>query len=130
MLTHPDPDVRIPALSRGTVDHVEISSRRPRAAGKTCRMPDALHELEQTLLSRRETRPEGSYSAELFSDHERLMRKIMEESFEVCLELGRGSVDPEAVASEAADLVYHLLAGLVSVDVRLDDVLWVLEQRR
>jgi phosphoribosyl-ATP pyrophosphohydrolase len=58
------------------------------------------------------------------------MRKIMEESFEVCLEFGRGSVNPEAVAAEAADLVYHLLAGLVSVDVRLDDVLSVLEQRR
>jgi phosphoribosyl-ATP pyrophosphohydrolase len=34
------------------------------------------------------------------------------------------------VAAEAADLVYHLLAGLVSVDVSLDSVLAVLEQRR
>lgn len=93
-------------------------------------MPDTLHELEQTLLSRRETRPEGSYSAELFADHERLMRKIMEEAFEVCLELGRDPVNPAAVAAEAADVMYHLLAGLVSVDVRLDDVLSVLEQRR
>jgi phosphoribosyl-ATP pyrophosphohydrolase len=93
-------------------------------------MPDTLHELEQTLVSRRELRPEGSYSAELFSDHERLMRKVMEEAFEVCLELGRPALAPAAVAAEAADLLYHLLAGLVSVDVSLDSVLAVLAERR
>ena len=96
----------------------------------TGRMPDTLHELEQTLVSRKELRPEGSYSAELFADHERLMRKVMEEAFEVCLELGRAPLSPDAVAAEAADLLYHLLAGLVSVDVSLDSVLAVLEQRR
>jgi phosphoribosyl-ATP pyrophosphohydrolase len=96
----------------------------------TGRMPDTLHELEQTLVSRRELRPEGSYSAELFADHERLMRKVMEEAFEVCLELGRSEVNPGAVAAEAADLLYHLLAGLVSVDVSLDSVLTVLAERR
>ena len=91
-------------------------------------MTDTLHELEQTLVSRRELRPAGSYSAELFADHERLMRKVMEEAFEVCLELGRAEPDHAAVAAEAADLVYHLLAGLVSVDVSLDSVLAVLER--
>lgn len=96
----------------------------------TGRMPDTLHELEQTLVSRRKLRPEGSYSAELFADHERLMRKVMEEAFEVCLELGRPALNPGAVAAEAADLLYHLLAGLVSVDVSLDSVLTVLAERR
>ena len=96
----------------------------------TGRMPDTLHELEQTLVSRKEVRPAGSYSAELFADHERLMRKVMEEAFEVCLELGRAPRSPDAVAAEAADLLYHLLAGLVSVDVSLDRVLAVLAQRR
>jgi 3-oxoadipate enol-lactonase len=93
-------------------------------------MPDMLHELEQTLVSRRELRPEGSYSAELFADQERLMRKVMEEAFEVCLELGRAPLNTGAVAAEAADLLYHLLAGLVSVDVSLDSVLAVLAERR
>ena len=93
-------------------------------------VPDTLHELEQTLLSRQEVRPAGSYSAELFADPERMQRKIMEEAFEVCLELNRGAVDRGRVAAEAADLVYHLLVGVVSAGVRLDDVLTVLEQRR
>jgi phosphoribosyl-ATP pyrophosphohydrolase len=94
------------------------------------RSPDPLHELEQVLISRRELRPEGSYSAQLFADQERLMRKVMEEAFEVCLELGRAPVNADAVAAEAADLVYHLMAGLVSVDVDLDRVLAVLAARR
>jgi len=94
------------------------------------RSPDPLHELEQTLISRRELRPAGSYSAELFADQERLMRKVMEEAFEVCMELGRAEVNADAVAAEAADLVYHLMAGLVSVDVGLDRVLAVLAARR
>lgn len=46
-------------------------------------VPDTLHELEQTLLSRQAVRPAGSYSAELFADPERMQRKIMEEAFEV-----------------------------------------------
>lgn len=93
-------------------------------------MPDTLHELEQTLLSRQAARPAGSYSAELFADPERMQRKIMEEAFEVCLELNRGTADRGRVAAEAADLLYHLLVGLVSAGVSLDDVLTVLEQRR
>jgi len=93
-------------------------------------MPDTLHELERTLLARQAARPAGSYSAELFADPERIQRKIMEEAFEVCLELNRATVNQDRVAEEAADLVYHLLVGLVSAGVRVADVLSVLEQRR
>ena len=60
-------------------------------------MPDTLHELEQTLLSRQAARPAGSYSAELFADPERIQRKIMEEAFEVCLELSRPTTDLVAI---------------------------------
>jgi phosphoribosyl-ATP pyrophosphohydrolase len=44
--------------------------------------------------------------------------------------LGRATVDADRVASEAADLVYHLLAGLASVEVPLDAVYAELERRR
>ena len=93
-------------------------------------MSDALATLEQTLVDRRTNRPEGSYSVTLFDDPELVQRKIMEEAFEVCLELGRPTIDAERVASEAADLVYHLLAGLASVEVPLDAVYAELERRR
>ncbi len=93
-------------------------------------MTESLGELETVLRSRRNDLPEGSYSATLFADPELLQRKIMEEAFEVCLELGRPSPIPERVAEEAADLIYHLLVGLVAVDVPLADIQRVLEQRK
>jgi phosphoribosyl-ATP pyrophosphohydrolase len=89
-----------------------------------------LDELEAILRSRRDDAPEGSYTAALVADPERIQRKIMEEAFELCLELGRTDASPERTAEEAADLVYHLLVGLVSVDVALSDVMAVLEERR
>ncbi len=51
------------------------------------------------------------------------------------MELTRGGpagsdVDAQRVASEAADLVFHLLAGLVGAGVELDAVLSELESRR
>ena len=89
-----------------------------------------LDELEEVLRSRRRADPEESYTAKLLADPELIQRKIMEEAFEVCLELGREMNDPALTAQEAADLIYHLLVGLVSVGVPLSEVFAVLERRR
>jgi phosphoribosyl-ATP pyrophosphohydrolase len=89
-----------------------------------------LDELEELLRSRRTADPEQSYTAQLLADPELIQRKIMEEAFEVCLELGRDGNDATLTAQETADLVYHLLVGLVSVDVSFAEVLAVLESRR
>lgn len=94
-----------------------------------------LADLEAVLVERRTAldagnAPEGSYSATLIADSERARRKIMEEAFEVCLELGREPVVPQRVAEEAADLVFHLLAGLAGARVELGAVLAELERRR
>lgn len=90
----------------------------------------SLDALEQVLRARRVDAPSGSYSVTLVTDPERASRKIMEEAYEVCVELTRVAVDRDRTAEEAADLVFHLLAGLVSVDVPLEDVLAVLDARR
>ena len=90
----------------------------------------SLKALEALLRARRVDAPAGSYSVTLVTDPERASRKIMEEAYEVCVELTRASIDRARTAEEAADLVFHLLAGLVSVDVPVDDVLGVLEARR
>ncbi len=93
-----------------------------------------LHEVEAVLRERRVSAPEGSYSATLLHDPERAARKISEEAFEVCVELLRGGADgrpdPKRTASEAADLIFHLLAGLVGAEVPLDAVLEELARRR
>lgn len=89
-----------------------------------------LEELEGVLQSRRTADPADSYTAQLLADPDLVQRKIMEEAFEVCLELGRTDTAADLVAEEAADVMYHLLVGLVSVDVSLSDVFAVLEGRR
>ena len=48
----------------------------------------------------------------------------------MCVELVRPDIDRGRVTEEAADLLFHLLAGLVSVDVDLADVLAELDARR
>ncbi|QBI19202.1 phosphoribosyl-ATP diphosphatase [Egibacter rhizosphaerae] len=90
----------------------------------------SLAELEEVLRERRREAPPGSYSATLLSDPERVSRKLLEESFELGVELMRPEVDRERVASEAADVLFHTLAGLVGAGVPLDAVLEELAERR
>ena len=96
---------------------------------------DALQHLEAVLrdrltAARAGTAPAGSYSVTLLTDRERAQRKIMEEAFELCLELGRVEVDRQRTASEAADLVFHVMAGLVGAGVAWDDVTTELAARQ
>ena len=93
-------------------------------------MPDLLSSLEAVLQERKVAPPPGSYAATLVADSERARRKIMEEAFELCLELGREPPDTRRTAAEAADLVFHTLAGLVGAGVPLRTVLAELERRR
>ena len=76
-----------------------------------------LSALEQTLRSRLESAPEGSYTKRLFNDPGLLRSKIMEEADELCT-----AETKEEVAFEAADLIYFLLARCVSVGVSIADV--------
>lgn len=89
-----------------------------------------LNELEDVLRARKGADPSESYTATLLADTFLTQRKIMEEAFEVCHELGKPSIDAGLAAEEAADLMYHLLVGLVGADVALTDVFAVLEGRR
>jgi len=91
--------------------------------------PSFLPALEEVLRSRLEERPEGSYSLTLLTDPVAAQRKIMEEAFEVCLELGAAPVDRQRTAEEAADLVFHLMCGLVGAGVSWADVEGVLAGR-
>ncbi len=89
-----------------------------------------LEEIETVIGDRRDADPDTSYTARLLGDSELAQRKIMEEAFEVCLELGRPTIDKERTANEAADLLYHLLVAINAVGVSFDDVAEVLSERR
>ncbi|CAM1504316.1 Fc.00g019070.m01.CDS01 [Cosmosporella sp. VM-42] len=73
--------------------------------------------LEQTLKSRKESAPQGSYTARLFSDEKLLRAKIMEEAEELC-----DGKTKENIAFEAADLIYFALTKAVGAGVGLADI--------
>lgn len=93
-------------------------------------MQDTLLELEATIVARKNASAEDSYSARLLQNTELLQRKIVEEAHEVTLELARIDIAKDRVAEECADLLYHLMVGLVTADVAFTDVLEALEARR
>ncbi|MFW2381092.1 MAG: phosphoribosyl-ATP diphosphatase [Acidimicrobiales bacterium] len=93
-------------------------------------MSTILNDLAAVIEARGRDDNTNSYTAKLLADCEFSQRKIMEEAFEVCLELGRADVNAELIANEAADLVYHLMVGMAGVGVDPTAFLTVLEERR
>ena len=87
--------------------------------------PEAPHEvlpsLERTIAQRAAARPEGSYTAELLADPQRIGEKVQEEAEEVA-RAAREESD-ERVDEEAADVLYHLLVLLECRQVALTRVL-------
>lgn len=73
--------------------------------------------LEQTLKSRRQSAPEGSYTHRLFNDAALLKSKILEEATELC-----DAKTPDEVAFEAADLLYFTLTLCTSKGVSVTDI--------
>lgn len=91
-----------------------------------------LARLWATILSRREKRPQGSYTVSLLEGGvEEVGRKLVEEAVEVLLAAKDHAVggDADRVSEEAADLVYHLLVLLAQRGVDLESVMKVLENR-
>jgi phosphoribosyl-ATP pyrophosphohydrolase/phosphoribosyl-AMP cyclohydrolase len=89
---------------------------------------EALPALERTIASRREERPEGSYTAALLADPGRIGEKVREEADEAA-RAAAGESD-ERVAEEAADVLYHLTVLLASRGLTLESALDVLNARR
>nr|ABL63162.1 tri-functional histidine biosynthesis protein [Parastagonospora avenae f. sp. tritici] len=76
-----------------------------------------LSKLQKTLQSRKESAPQGSYTARLFNDEQLLRAKILEEATELC-----DATTKEHIAFEAADLFYFALTKCVAAGVSLEDV--------
>jgi len=89
---------------------------------------EALPALERTIADRKESKPEGSYTAELLADPPRLAGKVREEADEAA-----GAADAESeerVREESADLLYHLAVLLASRGLSVADALEELNGRR
>ena len=94
--------------------------------------PDAgghlLERLRHTIAARAAERPEGSYTVALLDKGPaKASQKVGEEAVEVVV--AANAETPARLASESADLLYHLLVLLESRGVALDDVWMELERR-
>jgi phosphoribosyl-ATP pyrophosphohydrolase len=89
---------------------------------------DVLLQLAATIKSRREAAPDSSYTRQLLdAGPARCAKKLGEEAVETVI-AGVGESE-DALKSEAADLLYHLLVLLESRGIAIEDVLAVLEGR-
>jgi phosphoribosyl-ATP pyrophosphohydrolase / phosphoribosyl-AMP cyclohydrolase / histidinol dehydrogenase len=80
--------------------------------------------LERTLVARKASAPAGSYTARLFSDSTLLRNKLVEEAQELA-----EAVEPDDVASEAADLTYFMLVRCAAAGVGMQAVNAWLDKR-
>lgn len=91
-------------------------------------MSDTLSSLFATIEARKETMPEGSYTATLFRDGENeILKKIGEEAIEVII-AAKGEGD-ERVLYEMADMFYHSLVLLAARGLTLADLEAELQRR-
>ncbi len=89
---------------------------------------EVLPQLERTIAQRAGSRPEGSYTAALLAEPQRLGEKVEEEAEEVA-RAARDEND-ERVSEEAADVIYHLAVLLASRGLSLAEAERVLDERR
>jgi phosphoribosyl-AMP cyclohydrolase / phosphoribosyl-ATP pyrophosphohydrolase len=87
-----------------------------------------LERLRHTIAARAAERPEGSYTVTLLDKGPaKASQKVGEEVVEVVV--AANAETPARLASESADLLYHLLVLLESKGVALDEVWSELERR-
>jgi phosphoribosyl-AMP cyclohydrolase / phosphoribosyl-ATP pyrophosphohydrolase len=88
-----------------------------------------LFALEKTILNRKENPSENSYTSQLFnSGINKIAQKVGEEAVELVIEAK--DENDELFKGEAADLLYHLLVLFAEKDIRLEDVLETLKNRK
>ena len=92
---------------------------------------EILDELFAVIEDRKETRPDGSYTASLF-DHEKGENAVLEKLGEETTELLLAAKDDDhgEIAHEGADLIYHLLVLLSMKGMAIDDLRDELRERR
>jgi phosphoribosyl-ATP pyrophosphohydrolase len=88
---------------------------------------DVVARLAATIESRKGGDPAASYTAQLLADPTKAAKKLGEEALETAI--ASVTRDPDAVAAESADLIYHWLVVLAAAGVSLDAVAAKLEAR-
>lgn len=88
-----------------------------------------LDRLYETVAARRGADPDTSYTAKLFSrGRGKIAQKLGEEAVETVIEAMRD--DPEALAAESADLLYHLTVLWADAGLKPEEVWAKLDARQ
>ena len=104
-------------------------SKKHKPLGSPAEFFAALDHLAQTVDARAGSDPTESYTAKLLSKGPaKCAKKLGEEAVELALAIAAEGDDE--VASEAADLLYHLTVALRSRGITLDDVAAALAARQ
>ena len=91
-------------------------------------MEDSLKELYKTILTRKDIREDGSYTAYLFDKGlEKILKKVGEESTEVVISSLGDNKDNQV--NEMCDLIYHILVLMAELGISLEDIKLELEKR-
>jgi phosphoribosyl-ATP pyrophosphohydrolase len=91
------------------------------------RFAEVVDRLAAVVESRKGADASGSYTAQLLADPARAAKKLGEEAVETVIAAVQG--DPDALAAESADLIYHWLVVLAAAGVSPDDVAAKLQAR-
>ncbi|MDP2213927.1 phosphoribosyl-ATP diphosphatase [Phenylobacterium sp.] len=91
------------------------------------RLAEVLTRLAAVIVSRKGGDPAASYTARLLAEPALAAKKLGEEAVETVIAAVQG--DPDALAAESADLLYHWLVVMAASGVSLDEVAARLEAR-
>ena len=122
-------DPKGPACHTGNIScFVESLDNIPEVFERSEPSP-VINELFKIIEHRRANLPEGSYTADLLkSGVSRIAQKVIEEAGETALAAAEGN--KEELEAEAADLIYHLLVLLASMNSTPGAVYKILGNRR
>lgn len=81
---------------------------------------EIIYKLEEIIKSRKINLPENSYTTSLFkAGNKRIGQKVGEEAVETVI---AALTDPERLAEETADLIYHLIVLLVDSGLSMKEI--------
>ncbi len=87
-----------------------------------------LHELEEIIKQRKESKSSNSYTSQLFDQGlDAILQKVGEESIEYIIDAK--NKNKQRATEEASDLLFHLIMSLAANDIHLQDVVNELQKR-
>jgi len=110
-------------------NQLQEAGRHEEASDRVSDLGAVLNDLYALVESRKRDRPAGSYTTYLFDQGlDKILKKVGEESSETII--AAKNHDPEVLAREASDLLYHLIVLMVERGLTLEQIRDELVSRR